>query len=407
MAKKIQNSKLKNQKSKSKDKSDLVKSVKEEKPQQHTISSKTKDKSALSKKEPQTMEELLAQSDYQFHGVKRGDFIEGNVRSVSGREILIDIGAKTEGIVQDKELPYIKDFISQLKPGDKVSCYVVSPENDEGQVVLSLRKASSEQKWKAIYDAQKENSVIDVKGTEVNKGGLIVEYRDLHGFVPASQIDLSHGTDLTDLINKTIQVRVVEIDRKNNRLIFSEKAIFSEAQKENLEKILKKVKIGDSCKGKVSGVVPFGVFVSLTAPVEVKGMEGLVHISEIAWEKVTSPGDYYKVGDTVEVMILGVEEKTGKLNLSIKKLLPDPWASIAKMYQRDQTVKGKVTRVTPYGVFIEIEKGIEGLLHVSKIPAGREFQSGEAIECMVELVDPEKHRISLSLLPTEKPMGYR
>lgn len=398
-------------KSKSTKISDKEKKVSVKTPKEEKVEAKKTTKAEKPTKknfpEPQTMEELLAQDGYQFHGVKRGDFIEGTVRSVSGREILIDVGAKTEGIVQDRELPYIKDFISQLKPGSKISCYVVSPENDEGQVVLSLRKASSEQKWKAIYEAQKENSVIEVKGLEVNKGGLIVEFRDLHGFVPASQIDLSHGTDLTDLINKTLQVRVVEIDRKNNRLIFSEKAIFSEAQKENLEKILKKVKIGEKCKGKVSGVVPFGIFVSLIAPEEVKGMEGLVHISEIAWEKVTSPADYYKVGDTVEVMILGIEEKTGKLNLSIKKLLPDPWTSIAKMYQKDQTVKGKVTRVTPYGVFIEIEKGIEGLLHVSKIPTGREFQNGEAIECMVELVDPEKHRISLSLLPTEKPMGYR
>ncbi len=364
-------------------------------------------KTSKSSREPQTMEELLAQTSYQIHGLKRGSFIDGTIKSVSGKEVLIDVGAKTEGIVSEREIPYIRDFISRLKVGDKHTCYVVSPENEEGQVVLSLRKASSEQKWEYLYRAQKEGLVIDVKGTEVNKGGLIVEFRDLHGFIPASQMDIVHASNMVDLINKILSVKVVEIDRKNNRLIFSERSVSSKAQKENVQEILKKINIGDKCKGKVTGVVQFGIFVTLTVPEPIKNMEGLVHISEIAWEKVFNPADYFKLGDIVEVVILGVEEKTGKLNLSIKKLLPDPWQSLAKMYQKDQVVSGKVTRVSPYGVFVEIEKGIEGLLHISKIPSGREFTSGEPLECMIELVDVEKHRISLSLLPTEKPIGYK
>lgn len=358
-------------------------------------------------REPQTMEELLAQSSFQVHGLKRGGFVDGTIKSISGKEVLIDVGAKTEGIVSEREIPYIRDFITRLKVGDKLTCYVISPENEEGQVVLSLRKASSEQKWEFLYRAQKEGLPVEVKGTEVNKGGLIVEFRDLHGFIPASQMDIAHTSNMVDLINKFITVKVVEIDRKNNRLIFSERSVSSQVQKENVQEILKKIKVGDKCKGKVTGVVQFGIFVTLTTPEAIKNMEGLVHISEIAWEKVFNPADHFKLGDIVEVVILGVEEKTGKLNLSIKKLLPDPWHSLAKMYQKDQVVAGKVTRVSPYGVFIEIEKGIEGLLHVSKIPSGREFTPGEPLECMIELVDAEKHRISLSLLPTEKPIGYK
>lgn len=393
--------KLKKSSTKTSKKED-IKAVKEEKSPK-----KTESKTPKITKEPETMEELLAQTSYQFHGLKRGGFVDGVIKSISGKEILIDIGAKTEGIVQEKELPYIRDFVSHLKPGDKMVCYVVSTENEEGQVVLSLRKASMEYKWKDIYEAQKKGLPIEVKGLEVNKGGLIVGLKDLHGFIPASQMEINHQSDLTALINKTLQVKVVEIDRKNNRLIFSEKAVSSKSSSENTAEILKKVKIGGKCSGKVTGVVPFGIFVTLTDPEVVKNMEGLVHISEIAWEKVINPADYFKLGDKVDVLVLGVEEKTGKLNLSIKKLLPDPWQSLVKMYQKDQVVNGKVTRVTPYGAFIEIEKGIEGLLHISKIPTGREFKVAEELECMVELVDPDKHRISLSLLPTEKPIGYK
>lgn len=394
------------QKSASSSKTVKVKDGKKEKTKKILLPKEKPKKEKKTSKEPETMEELLAETNYQFHGLKRGSFVEGVVKSISGKEISIDVGSKTEGVVQEKELPYIRDFIAHLNPGDKLNCYIVSTENEEGQVVLSLRKASMEYKWKDIYEAQKTNSVIEVKGLEVNKGGLIVGLKDLHGFVPASQMEISHQSDITALIGKILKVKVVEIDRKNNRLIFSEKAV-SSASGSDIAEILKKIKIGSKCSGKVTGVVPFGIFVTLTSPEETKNMEGLVHISEIAWEKVANPADYFKLADKVEVMILGVEDKTGKLNLSIKKLLPDPWQSLAKMYQKDQVVGGRVTRVTQYGVFIEIEKGIEGLLHISKLPSGKEYKTGENIECMIELVDPEKHRISLSLLPTEKPIGYK
>ncbi len=386
-------SKVKSQKSK-------VVSAKEKRPTSNV-------QHLTSKLEPQTMGELFSQTQYQMPGVKRGKVVEGTVVAVSGKDVFINVGGKTEGVVYEKEFPYIKDLLAELKVGDKVRCYVVLTEDDMGRVVLSLRKANLEKKWEGLKELYKKGELLEVKAVDTNKGGLLVDYKGLNGFVPSSQLDAPFGSKPQDLVNKTIQVKVVEVDPKNNRLIFSQRQVSGGMRAEEITKVLEKLEEEQKCQGKVTGVVPFGIFVALEQPETVKGLDGLVHISEIAWEKVENPSDYYKVGDSVEVVILGVEKKSGKLNLSIKKLLPDPWQDLAKMYQKDQFVKGKVTKVSDFGVFVELEKGIEGLLHVSKIPSDTKFNAGDKIECVIELVDPVKHRISLSLLPTEKPIGYK
>lgn len=357
--------------------------------------------------EPQTMEELLAQEGMKFSGLKRGQIVEGVVTNISGKQVFIDVGGKTEGVVYSREIPYIKDLLCELKIGDKVICYIVSPEDEAGHPVVSLRKFQWQRKWGRLEEALKKEEVIEVKGEDVNKGGLLVSYKDLNGFIPSSQLNPTFTAKPQELINKVIQVKVVEIDPKNNRLIFSQRQATGGKKIEEIEKVLAKFPSDQKFSGKVSGILPFGVFVALEEPPELKGLDGLVHISEIAWEKVDDPKKFYKVGDKVEVAILGIEKKSGKLNLSIKKLLPDPWKDLAKMYQKDQEVEGKVTKVSDFGVFVELEKGIEGLLHVSKIPQGKKFSEGEKITCLIELVDPVKHRISLTLLPTEKPIGYK
>ncbi|MCL5675779.1 MAG: S1 RNA-binding domain-containing protein [Patescibacteria group bacterium] len=363
--------------------------------------------SPKSSNEPQSMEELLSQAKYQMPGVKRGNVVEGTIVAISGKDVYINVGGKTEGVVYEKELPYIKDLLAELKTGDKVRCYVVLTEDDMGRVVLSLRRANLEKKWETLKDAYSKNESLEVKAVDTNKGGLLVDYKGLNGFIPSSQLDAPYSFKSQDLVNKILKVKAVEVDPKNNRLIFSQRQVSGGLRAEEIAKILDGMDENEKCFGKVTGVVPFGIFVTLEKPEKVKGLDGLVHISEIAWEKVENPSDYYKVGDGVEVVILGVERKSGKLNLSLKKLLPDPWQDLAKMYQKDQYVKGKVTKVSDFGVFVELEKGIEGLLHVSKIPSDTKFSAGDKIECVIEIVDPVKHRISLSLLPTEKPIGYK
>lgn len=356
---------------------------------------------ATAGKEPQTMEELLMQEGISLRGFKKGETLEGTITAISRREILIDIGGKTEGIVADKEMEMFDEFLADLKVGQKVMCVVISQENDRGQVVFSLRKAGADLKWKKMEEMMEKKEAVTVRGAEVNKGGIIVSVDGLRGFVPSSQLAYSHSGKINELVNKEISVLVIEVNKSQNRLIFSEKAMGGKemrgVNKENLEKFV----IGESHEGIVTGVVPYGLFIN------VDGIDGLVHISEIAWEKVNSPGDYFKVGDKVKVVILGIEEQSGKLNLSIKQLSTDPWKEAAKKYAVGKTIKGKISRISPFGSFVTLELGIEGLIHISKIPVGKEFKEGEVMECTVESVDPDKRRISLSPILKEKPMGYK
>jgi len=390
----------------SKTETDEVKEVKGKrlkvKSEELIVNSEESKKVTKTIKEPETMEELLAQTGYQLKGYKRGEIVEGTISSITPREVLIDLGAKTEGIVAEKEMLLMRDMLDTMKIGDKIRGMIISTENDMGQMVLSLRKAGMDLRWKQMEEAMKKKEPVEVTGVEVNKGGLIVTTEGLRGFVPSSQMTYGHGGKATELINRRISVIVIEVNQSQNRLIFSEKALGgSRAQKEDKKELLAKIKIGDSYDGKVTGVVPYGLFIN------VGGVDGLVHISEIAWEKVNTPADYYKTGDKVKVVVLGIEESSGKLNLSIKQLATDPWKEATKKYATSQRVKGKVSRVSSFGVFVTLENGIEGLIHISKVPPGKEFENGEEMECTIESVDGDKRRISLAPVLTAKPVGYK
>jgi len=360
-------------------------------------------------KEPQTMEELLAQTKYQLRGWKVGDVVEGVVTEKTSRAIYLDIGGKTEGMVIDREMKAAADFIKALKVGDKVLAVVTQPENDRGQTLLSLKKAALQKLWQGLEEKLKTGETIKVRGLQINKGGLLVEVKGLSGFIPASQFSSALTGEVQELIGKTLEVKVIEVDQTKNRLVFSEKAV-SEAGllKEQLE-VLKKIKVGSILEAEITGAMPFGFF----AKVEVGGkrkpvsLEGLIHISEISWEKVEDPAKFYKLGDKVKVKVLGVDKKGGKLNLSIKQLLPDPWEDIEKKYPVDSKVKGTVVRLAPFGVFVNLEPGIEGLIHISKIPAEKSFKAGEKVDCFVEFLDKENRRLSLGLVLKEKPVGYK
>lgn len=361
-------------------------------------SSKEEVVTSNSQKEPETMEELLAQTGYTLRGFKRGDVLEGVITSVSSREVLIDVGGKTEGVIIDKEMEVLGDFIKNLKVGEKVTCYVVIPENDFGQVVLSLRRAGADMKWKKLIEAKESGELVKVRGVETNKGGLIAEWEALRGFIPASQLDFSYSAKVNDLIGKDVDVKVIEVDPKQNRIIFSQKVGLTSDKKKEL---LSKIKIGEKYEGIVTGTAPFGVFVN------VNEVEGLVHISEISWQKVADPKAMYKAGDKVEVLVMGINEEAGKLNLSIKQLLPDPWQQVAEKYVKDQTVHGKISKIMAYGAFVDLEPGISGLIHISKLPPDTELEEGQEVECTVESVDSATRRISLSLMLHEKPVGYK
>lgn len=362
-------------------------------------------------KKPQTMAELLAIAGKKMVIPKKGDTVEGTITSIGKKALTIDIGAKTEGIVADKELDSATDYITDLKIGDKIEAVVVSTENDQGQVMLSLRKAATDSRWDYFIDAYENKTVLEAKGLEVNKGGLIVSVNSTRGFVPSSQFGKELVGSFSTLRGETIKVRVIEVDKEKNRLIFSERHVSEADELANKAEALNSVETGRIYEGVVSGVMHFGLFVTVEVPVEdsdsVGHVEGLVHISEISWEKVIHPKEFHSVGDRIKVRVLGIDEKTGKLNLSIKQITDDPWKVIADKYQVGTTVEGVVSRVEPFGVFVNVEQGIDGLIHSSKLEEGHSLKRGDHITVNVESVDPDQRRMSLSLVLTEVPLGYK
>lgn len=357
------------------------------------------------KKEPQTMEELLASTGYQFRGLKKGQYIEGRILEITPKALYIDISWKAPGIITGKEYLQVKDFVmNNLKVGDKVEVYVGSPETDRGQILLSLRDFVKNYAWKKYEEIMKNNQIVEVTGREVNKGGLIVDTPyGIQGFIPGSQFGAFWKGKIDQLIGKNLQVKVIEIKREKNRLVFSEKAV-SDAQKVALlGKIINKIKIGDVFEGEISQVVPFGLFVKIK--VDKEEVEGLVHISEVSWLKVDDLAKDYKVGDKVKVKVISTQGN--RLQFSIKQLLPDPWEKLDEKYPVDKKVTGKVTKLASFGALIELEPGVEGLLHISKIPPEFKINEGDKIDVFIDFIDKVGKKISLGLVLKEKPVEYK
>ncbi len=358
---------------------------------------------------PQTMDELLSMTGYSLKGVKKGDQVEGVVARVTPKEVTIDIGSKTEGVVIDRELETYRDALMMLTPGEKVVAQVIVAENDRGQSVLSLRKSIFDKRWEALADHQKSGTPVDVIVKEVVRGGVLVDFGGLRGYIPQSQLDGGLTKQLDKIIGRKIQVKIVEVDKATNRLVFSQRAISDGALLAKQKEVLDALAVGDTVTATITGVVPFGAFAKIKVSKDEKEfeVEGLIHISEIAWEKVEDPGQYLKVGDTVKVKVIGIDTETGKLTLSLKQLLPDPWENVLDMFEKDSNVKGTVSRVSPYGIFVTLSPGIEGLIHISKITPGEEPKAGDEMTCLIEDIKPEQRKISLSVALTEKPIGYR
>lgn len=384
---------------------------------------------------PKTMADLLASKSVNFVIPKKGATVSGVVVAKDKRNLVIDLGAKTEGVVADKEFDFAVDFVKDLKVGDKVTAVVVSSENDRGQVILSLKGAASDAKWEYFEKALADEEILEAKGLEVNRGGLIVLINGVRGFVPSSQFGRAFVGKIQQLKGASFKVKAIEVDREKNRLIFSERHVSEARELAQKEMALEKVEVNGIYEGVVSGVMHFGLFVTVEVPVDgasavqsageekaaeakaegekaeparnVGYVEGLIHISEISWEKVNHPKDYHKVGDRVKVKVLGVDDKTGKLNLSVKQLQDDPWQKISESYPVGTTFSGKVSRIEAFGVFVNVEPGVDGLIHATKLDPSRDLKVGEEVTVNVESVIPEQRRMSLSMVLTEVPMGYK
>lgn len=366
----------------------------------------------VTSKKPQTMEELLAKTSYNLVIPKKGEVVKGKIVAKDKKSIRVDIGSKTEGVIDSKDYDFARDYIEDLKVGDEIETLVLRTENEKGQVVLSLKNAATDSKWDYFKKALDTEEILEAKGLEINKGGLIISINGVRGFVPSSQFGRSYVGKIKDLKNKKIKVRAIEVDREKNRLIFSERHVSEAEQLAFKDKALDMVTEEGIYEGVVSGVMPFGLFVTVEVPVDQESksvgyVEGLIHISEISWEKVNHPQDFHQVGDRVKVKVLGIDEKTGKLNLSIKQLSEDPWKNIAEKFPIGTTFSGVVSRIEPFGVFVNVEPGVDGLIHSSKLEPSANYKVGDKLTVNVEAIEPENRRMSLSVVLTEVPMGYK
>ncbi len=369
-----------------------------------TKKAEVKKASSTSKTEPTTMEELLAFEENKVRGLKKGEIVDGIVSEITSKNIFIDIGAKTDGVVLGREFDRSKDFIKNLKPGDKVKAYVGSTENENGQILLSLRQAASDYAWEEYENLLKNSGSVEVKGRELNRGGLIVDTLfGLQGFVPGSQIGTAWQGKLDQLVGQKFEVKVIEVNREQNRLVFSEKLISDAEKIEKTAEAMKKLKLEDVFDAEITQVAPFGLFVKIG--VEDESIEGLVHISEVSWQKVEELEKMYKPGDKVKVKVISLDD--GRVQFSIKQLLPDPWEELEKRYPVDTKIKGKIGRLTSFGALVEIEPGIEGLVHISKIPPELTLNDEDELDVYIESVDRKARRISLGLVLSQKPVGYK
>lgn len=361
---------------------------------------------------PQSMAELLKQVDQAIVVPHKDERITGTIVEKKKNALVIDINAKTLAAVGSREFEIAQDYIDELKEGQEIEVTVVSEDSSRGGYIpVSLRQAAVDAKWEIFEESLEKDKELTAKGLETNKGGMIVEVSGVRGFVPSSQFGKDYMGKIDNLLFKNFQVKAIEVDREKNRLIFSERHV-SEADELALrDSALSAVEAGEVYEGVVSGVMHFGLFVTVEIPVDGKDnighIEGLVHISEISWEKVEHPKNYHQVGDRIKVKVLGVDEKTNKLNLSIKQLSDDPWTEIDQGYPVGTTLTGVVSRVEPFGVFVNVEDGVDGLIHASKLNPDEVYEKGAEVTVTVESVDPERRRMSLSPILTEVPVGYK
>ena len=355
----------------------------------------------------QTMESLLQEQDLSVDLPQAGEIRTGIIASISPSQVLVSIGAKSEGVVSGRELEQLTaEEREALKVGQEVHVFVVNPEDANGNVVLSLKRAQEQISWDNVERLLSSDEVVESKIMGFNKGGLIVGVEGLRGFVPSSQISALRRSQSTGdtpeqrwqkMINQPITVRVIEVDRERRRLILSERAASTESRQSIKERVIDELEEGKVYTGRVTSLANFGAFININ------GADGLVHLSELSWEHIDHPREVLEVGQEVKVKVINVDKDKKRIGLSVRALQEDPWRARVEKYSVGQLVEGVITRLTKFGAFARLEGDIEGLIHISEIAEHRiehpkeVLKEGEVKSLRVIRIDPEQHRIGLSL----------
>ncbi len=351
-------------------------------------------------------EEMNQLIDGTITDFDEGDLVSGTVVKIEHDEVLLDIGFKSEGVIPSRELSIRKDTDPSevVDLGDEIEALVLQKEDKDGRLILSKKRAEYERAWIRIEEKFNAGENVEGEVIEVVKGGLILDI-GLRGFLPASLVDLRRVKDLTAYLGTRIEARVIEMDRNRNNVVLSRRVVLEESRKQERNEILEHLEKGMHLKGVVSSIVDFGAFVDLG------GIDGLVHISELAWNHVNHPSEVVKVGQEVEVEVLDVDLKRERISLGLKQTTEDPWKSLVKNFPVGAIVEGQVTKLVPFGTFIELGDGIEGLVHISEMAKGhvdqpnQVAQVGDTVQVKVMEIDLDRRRVSLSMKSAAETLG--
>ncbi|HEY8172580.1 MAG TPA: S1 RNA-binding domain-containing protein [Dehalococcoidia bacterium] len=362
-----------------------------------------------------TMQSWL-ESSSDFKTLRRGEVIEGTIMGIQRDGVLVDLGAKSEGLIPPHEMHSLgADPMSKVEVGEKILVYVMQPEADQGQVTLSVDRARGERGWRVLQTRFEEGEAFEGEVTGYNKGGLLVNVEGVHAFVPLSQVvgvrpEQEGEGGLSSAVGKKLRLKVIEINRRRNRVILSERAALQEWRSQQKDRLLSELKEGEVRKGRVSSVRSFGVFIDLG------GADGLAHLSEVSWDRNKTPEEMYKIGDEVDVYVMKVDPETKKIALSLRRAQPEEWDLIVDKYQVGRVVPGMVTKLVTFGAFARIEGPVEGLIHVSELVDRRiahpkeVVREGDLLPLKIVRIERDRHRLGLSLREARddgERMGFR
>jgi small subunit ribosomal protein S1 len=346
--------------------------------------------------------QIVPNYDATISPFSEGDVVTGKVVRIDADEVLVDIGYKSEGVIPANELSIRKsvDPNDEVSLGEEVDALVLTKEDQDGRLILSKKRARFEKAWRAIERAAESGEPVDGTVIEVVKGGLIVDL-GVRGFLPASLVDIRRVPHLDEYLGQTIETKVIELNRSRNNVVLSRRAVLEEERKEVRQQILDRLQPGQVVEGQISNIVDFGAFVDLD------GIDGLIHISELSWSHVNTPSEILSIGEKVRVKVLDIDRERQRISLGLKQTQEDPWQRVVDTYNVGDELEGKVTKVVTFGAFVEILDGVEGLVHISELAAHhvenpREIiQPGDPVRVKILEIDSERRRLSLSVKRVE------